>query len=424
MGILAQLTEEYIGSLKFVREIPRRDSLPLGTTDVVAVIGPRRVGKTHMMLRAARQILDGGGQALYVPMDDPSLRGVTARRLAEMAREEYAAGAVHLFLDEVQDWPGWDASLRWLHDVRDFHLYISGSSSALQSSEIPSRLRGRYISKLVMPLSFSEVTGGPPVKTFRDKGVVMGALREYMAWGGFPEIWLQRTREKVLSLAETIFYRDMVERFRVRDPAQFRAALYYVLSRYANPFTWNSLARELRAQGIDVDVKTAISYVQHMEDAFLVFVVGRRSSSSRAEAMGYKKAYVVDPAIIGLVERPMDMGRRMENIVFLELVRRGAGDIGYHVTRSGQEVDFVVAEAGRASALLEVCIEPEPGHFAKLAAAAAELGLASAELITLDSEDSRIMAVGGREVTVRAIPLWRWLLGGDRSASAAPLETS
>jgi predicted AAA+ superfamily ATPase len=188
-------------------------ALPLGLRDIVAAEGPRRAGKTFLMLKAAEGLLRSGGQALYISFDEPQLRRLDARRLAEIVRGEYPSGPVHLFLDEVQEWAEWDSKLRWLHDVGDFHLYVTGSSSALQSSEIPSRLRGRYISKLLLPFSFREVAaaalGGLEAVTFRERGALRGLLSEYLAWGGFPEVWLYRSREKLVSLLETMFYRDI-----------------------------------------------------------------------------------------------------------------------------------------------------------------------------------------------------------------------
>ena len=104
MGLLRELTEEYLGSLKYVREVAREVALPLGLRDIVAVVGPRRAGKTFLMLKAAEKLLRSGGQALYISFDEPQLRRLDARKLAEMVRGEYPSGPVHLFLDEVQEW--------------------------------------------------------------------------------------------------------------------------------------------------------------------------------------------------------------------------------------------------------------------------------------------------------------------------------
>jgi len=149
--MLKEMTLEYVESLKYVDEIPRRFALPEAGSDIVAVVGPRRVGKTFTLLKKAAETLKAGGQAVYATFDNPELRKWSAKKLAEEVRSLYPTGRVALFLDEVQEWPNWDYNLRWLHDVKDFQIYATGSTSALSVDQVPSRLRGRYISKLLPP---------------------------------------------------------------------------------------------------------------------------------------------------------------------------------------------------------------------------------------------------------------------------------
>jgi len=403
MGFLREITEEYLGALRYVREVPRDVELPVGR-EIVALVGPRRAGKTFLMLRHARDLLDSGKQALYVSFDEFQFRGIDARKLAEMAREEYPSGEVYLFLDEVQEWEGWDVKLRWLHDVKDFFLYVTGSSSVLQSSEIPSRLRGRYVSVLLLPFSFREVSRQEKVDvvTFRERGAIRALLNDYLTWGGFPEVWMYRSREKLVSLLETMFYRDVMERHRIRDTAVFLEVARLVISSYSCPVTWHSVRRSLKSSGVSVDVKTVMSYVEYMRQAYLVFLVKKFTYSDREALAAPKKIYLVDPGIATLLEKPMDKGRRAENLVFLELVRRGY-DPYYYVTRSGKEVDFVTK---KEKMIVEVALEDWEKHVGKVAEAARELGVNEATIVTWDAEGEE--KVGNRRVDI--VPLWRWLL--------------
>jgi len=409
MGILKEITSEYLGSLEYVREIPRNFSIPSSPSDIIAILGPRRVGKTFIMLKKTKALLDRGGQALYIPFDEPSLRKTGVREFAEMVRTEYPEGRVHLFLDEVQEWPEWGRKLRWMHDVRDFFIYVSGSSTALQSSEIPTQLRGRYISRLLLPLSFREVAGASGV-TFRERGRIRSLLSDYLKWGGFPEVWLFRSREKVISLLETIFYRDIVERHGIRNLNEFRDVFYFILSNYSNLVTWNSLRRLLKAQGVSVDTKTLINYVEYMREAFLIFTVLRFSHSERVRRISPKKIYLVDMAISNLFGTPMDFGRKMENLTFLELLRRVKGpgeEISYYVTRSGNEIDFLVKRAGKVVELLEVAYELDGTHLKKVLEACRELRMREATVISWKGEGT--VSRGG--CTVNEVPLWKWLVG-------------
>ncbi|OYT29029.1 MAG: hypothetical protein B6U94_07940 [Thermofilum sp. ex4484_79] len=128
MVSLLEITYEYLESLRYVREIRRR--IELGEyTDILALIGARRVGKTFMLLKKARELLDSGKQVIYASLDEPFLRKMDVRKFAELVRKDYPHGRVYLFLDEIQEWENWDFNLRWLHDVKDFRIYVSGSSS-------------------------------------------------------------------------------------------------------------------------------------------------------------------------------------------------------------------------------------------------------------------------------------------------------
>ena len=383
--------------------------LPTTSPDVVAIVGPRRSGKTFLMLKTANEMLKNKEQVIYVSFDEPSLRRIPVRRFAELVRMEYPEGKVNLFLDEIQEWKDWDFNLRWLHDVKDFTIFISGSSSSLQSSEIPSRLRGRYISKLVTPFSFREICNFS-LKTFRERGRVQNVFEEYMKWGGFPEVWIYRSREKIVSLLETIFYRDLVERFRIRNMAEFQSVFYFVLSNYSNSFTWNSLKRFMETLGVKIDTKTLINYVNYMGRAFLIFTLQKFTYSERERVVSPKKIYVIDLAFSNLFEKPLDLGKKMENLVFIELLRRlqnKASQVFYHMTKDGKEIDFIVETSGRIEQIIEVCYEVDEEHVKKVARAGEELNCKKLLCITRDQEgETRV-----KNMKIEYVPIWKWLHG-------------
>lgn len=148
---LLEITHEYLKSLKYVKEI-RRDSKLGESLDILALIGPGRVRKTFTLLKKAKELLDSERQVIYVSFDEPFLRSMNVRKFAELVRKEHPDGVVYLFLDEIQEWKNRDFNLKWLHNVRDFRIYISDSSSTLMLFEIPKRLRGRYILKTCTPI--------------------------------------------------------------------------------------------------------------------------------------------------------------------------------------------------------------------------------------------------------------------------------
>ncbi|WP_054837281.1 ATP-binding protein [Metallosphaera hakonensis] len=333
---LREITEEYVGALQFIREIPREIKLDLSSLDITVLAGPRRVGKTFLMLKEVRRLMESEERVIYVSLDDPLFRGIDARRLAELVRSEYPEGKVYLFLDEVQDWKDWDFKLRWLHDVKDFKLTVSGSSSSLLSSEIPSRLRGRQSTQIVFPLSLRELL--PSLgRDFREKGKFNSTLKDYLEWGGFPEPWIYRSREKLIDIVETVFYRDLVERNRIRDVEQFRAVFDLLLSNYSNMITWNSVRKVLKGMGVEVDVKTVMNYAEYMRRAFLLFPVKRFDYSERRRAISPKKLYLVDLGIASLYDSgdsQDSLGRKLENLVFTELLKRSWA-VNYYMLKDG-----------------------------------------------------------------------------------------
>jgi len=408
---LIEITEEYLGSLRFIEEIPREVELPQGR-DIKAIIGPRRVGKTFLLLKKAESLKDSQN-VLYLPFDEPELKRLTARELAEKTRGEFPEGRVVLFLDEIQEWREWDVKLRWLHDVGDFDIYISGSSSTLMSSEIPSRLRGRHISRLILPLSFREITGNPG-KTFRGRGKLQAILREYMKWGGFPEVWATKSREKIISILETMFYRDMVERFAFRDVKEFQEAFYHILSLYGGYFTYRSLQRALKSLGVDANLKTIMNYLRAMEESLLVFQLPIFSPSTRERMIKPRKLYLVDTAFASLFFKGHDEGRKLENLVFIELLREKSYwnpslEISYY-SDGRNEVDFVVREGPRVRELIQVTYELNAANYGRevngLIKTAKKLGVGKLTIVTLEDETQ----INEGNLTVEVLPIWKFLL--------------
>ncbi|MGC9105567.1 MAG: ATP-binding protein [Thermoprotei archaeon] len=402
MGLLKRVTEEYLGGLQFVREVPREVEVDLSTPDITVLAGPRRAGKTFLMLKAVKSLLNRGENAVYLSLDDPLFRDMSARELAEKVRAEYPEGKVYLFLDEVQDWRDWDFNLRWLHDVKDFKLVVSGSSSTLLSSEIPSRLRGRQITQVVLPFSLREVFTRRG-DDFRERGRFRSVLNDYLTWGGFPEVWIYRSRQKLLEVVETVFYRDLVERNRVREVEQFRAVMDFVLSNYSNQLSWNRVAKALRGMGVEADVKTVMNYVEYMRRAFLAFTVKKFDLSERRRAIAPKKVYLVDLGIATLYEREESLGRKLKNLVFLELFRRG-WEVGYYVTRRGEEVDFV-ARKGAKRVVVEVSLRADEGHVRKVRDAMTETNSDEGFVVVLEGETKEVNGV-----KVVELGDWLWAL--------------
>jgi len=167
---------------------------------------------------------------------------------------------------------------------------------------------------------------------------------------------------------------------------------------------------------IKIDTKTLINYIGYMNRAFLIFTLQRFSYSEREKAVSPKKIYVIDLAFSNLFEKPLDLGRKMENLVFIELLRRLQNRISqvfYHTTKSGEEVDFIVKTGGRIEQIVEVCYEIDEDHVKKVLKASEELNCRNLLCITRDQEGRTKV----RGVEIRYMPIWKWLLGTHTQGS-------
>ena len=185
--------------------------------------------------------------------------------------------------------------------------------------------------------------------------------------------------------------RDVVERHQVSNPSALRWLLRHLLSSPAAPFSVQKFYASLRSQGIPVPKDTIHAYLAHLEDAFLVRIVSLRTAYERQRMVNPRKAYPVDPGLIPIYERSgrANLGHALENVVLIELERRGA-EVGYVRTPTGYEVDFHARLPDGASWLLQVCATAtDPDTFARetrtLVEAAAIYPDATPLLLTLDS---------------------------------------
>ena len=396
-----------------------------------ALVGMRRVGKTWRLFQHLHARLDAGvprSHLLYVNFEDErlSLDGAELSGLLDAwyARHPGVVDAPHwLYLDEVQNVPGWERFVRRLLDERRVRVLVTGSSSKLLSTEIATSLRGRAVATEVLPFSFREALahageGVPavwPVAT-RARARLVRAWGRYEVSGGFPEVQTLEPalRRRVLQeYVDVAMLRDVIERHAVTQVSALRWLVRRLLANPAGRFTANHLYRDLRSQGHSIGKDAVHALLAHLEDAHLVHAVplwtanlGRRQSNPR-------KAYPVDPALsrTAAFAKPEDAGHRLETFVYLELRRRGLQEIGYYETAQGFEVDFCGRDAQGRLRLVQVSTdlsspEARARELRALQAAMAELDLTEALLVTRD-EAGEHEGPAGR---VRVVPAWAWTL--------------
>ena len=324
----------------------RTARLPAVHGKAVAVIGPRRAGKTTFLWQVLADRLESGTPReglLYFSFEDERLAEMTVGELQLVVEEYYAIypqwrdrRQAVFFLDEIQTVPGWEAFVRRVMDTERVEIFLSGSSARLLSREVATQMRGRAMETLVLPFSFREYLrhAGAEPETMADRwtkslrSAVEKRLRAYLATGGFPEAQGVTARDRLELLrgyVDTALFRDVVERHAVSNPVALRWMVRHLLGNAAGTFSVQRFYGDLRSQGIPVAKDTLHAYVAHLEDAFLIRTLPIAADSERRRMVNPRKVYPVDPGLIPVFDRAGrdNTGHALETVVALELERRG-----------------------------------------------------------------------------------------------------
>jgi predicted AAA+ superfamily ATPase len=394
--------------------LTRRDVyVPKIPGKAVAVIGMRRTGKTTFLWQLLSDRLAQGlprEALLYFNFEDERLAGMKAADLQLVVEEYYRlhpelrdAGRAVLFLDEVQQVPGWERFARRLLDTEKIELFLSGSSARLLSREVATSMRGRAVEALVLPFSFREylrhlsrepkTTVGRLTKAARS--ALEKELREYLARGGFPEsvgVAIRDHAELLRGYVDTVLLRDVIERHEVSHPTALRWLVRHLLGNAAGTFTVNRFYHDLKSQGIPVAKDTLHQHLGYLEDAFLIRTVFLCAGSEWQRMVNPRKVYPIDPGLIPVFDRTgrANIGQALETCVLLELERRGA-EIFYVRNKTGSEVDFCVRYPDGREELIQVSValdrpEVREREVAGLVDALAAHPRATAHLVVLEPE--------------------------------------
>lgn len=391
----------------FTRRIVRLPGVP---GKAIAVIGPRRAGKTTFLWQVLADRLASGVTReglLYFNFEDERLAGMAVEQLQWVVEEYYAAQPdwrdrrrAVFFLDEIQAVPGWEGFVRRVLDTERVEIFLSGSSARLLSREVATQMRGRAMEALVLPFSFREHlrhAGAEPATpadrlTKAARSGVEKRLREYLTVGGFPEAQGVAARDRLELLrgyVDTALLRDVVERHAVSNPAALRWMIRHLLGNAAGTFSIQRFYGDLRSQGIAVAKDTLHAYLGHLEDAFLVRTLPIAADSERRRMVNPRKVFPVDPGLIPIFDRAgrANEGHALETAVALELERRGA-EAAYVRTREGFEVDFLARYPEGGEQLIQVCADFDaPGsrerELRALLAAAGQYPRATLHLVAL-----------------------------------------
>ena len=389
------------------------------TTKIISLVGSRRSGKTFYFYQLIRQLGEKGvtkDEILYIDFTDDRLYPLKIDELDDLLEAYYELYPnnrmiqKYFFFDELQDVDGWESFVRRIAEKEKARVYVTGSSSKMLSREIATSLRGRTLAFHLFPLSFGEFLRFKAVKLDKDfaysnvRFKIKKLMGEYLDWGGFPEIALSDSlKHEILSnYYEVMIYRDVVERFSLRNTALLKSLGKFLITNVGSRFSVNSYYNTLKNES-KVSKETVLEYLAYLEDANIVYRSHIFSYSLKTQQMNPSKVYCVDNGLRNAVALRFskDDGRLAENLVFLELKRRGY-DIYYW--KGKKEVDFVLKHRnGRLSAInVSYSDEIDQRETEGLYEFREKFGKSELTILTRDTEKN--------ENGIAYAPLWRWLL--------------
>lgn len=401
---------------------PRAFEIP-ETRKIVSLIGARRIGKTSYFFQVIGELEASVGREriLYINFEDERILPLDVKDLNSILEAYYELypenvdRELYLFFDEVQNVPGWEIFVRRLYDRGDLKIFLTGSSSKMLSKELATSLRGRTLTFYLHPLNFREYLTFKGIELVRDfeyskqRFELKKLFEEYLYEGGFPEVVLEapELRKKILQdYFEMMIYRDLVERFSVRNTGLLKALTKYLVTNIGTLFSVTSYYKAIK-QEQEVSKGTLLEYLSHLEDISLVYFLPLFSYSLKAQAINPKKVYCLDNGLRNSISFTFskDEGRLAENLVFLELMRR---EKEVYYWKNGGEVDFVIKEENNSLIAINVTYsdslaEREISALKKFSKED-EISPRIKELILLTKDTEKT------ENGITYIPLWKWML--------------
>jgi len=411
--VLKQKAErDMLASKDYQQRVEITDSATLLASGLIKLItGPRRAGKSVLAL----QILEGKNYA-YLNFDDNSLLTHFDEEAVMKALSEVYPGYEYLLLDEIQNLDGWDTWVTALYR-RGVNLIITGSNANLLSSEMATLLTGRYVESFILPFSMKETLQFCKADTLpalpEGQAALSLAMEDYMKNGGYPEIIRSRELEQVYlgTLFDSIILKDVAKRHRIRKTTELYDLADYLITNYGNPLSYTDIATDL---GLG-SVTTVKKFCKYLEEPYLFWFLPRFDRKLKEMKKADRKVYVVDTGFVSVrsMELSANSGRQLENMVFVELLRRGFSiskkDLFYYRTSNGKEIDFVTKKGTSLGELIQVSYDisrpkTRQRELDALVIASEELGCNNLTLITWDADG--ITNYKGKDIKIVSAKNW------------------
>ena len=390
---------------------------------IIVLNGFRRVGKTYILLTELKKLLKDKNrkEVIYINFEDeriPLKTEFLSQLFPEIIRLN---GKVpdFMFLDEIQNIPNWS---KWLRRVYDLYpktkFFVTGSSSKMSFSKIPTELRGRYLLNKIFPLSFQEFLKFKKIDLQTNSNKLINHFEEYLTHGGLPEIVLVDTNQKseiAHSYYSSVVNRDLIETYSIRNKESIKAILNLLLN--STSYSYNNLYNSMKNLQYEIGKNTLIDYVNFIEDSFFMFSLPIFSYKIKDRMQYPKKHYFIDNVFINSISTKFsnNYGKLYKNLVATHLLKKFGKNIFYWKNQQNHEVDFVIVKEEKVNQLIQVCYDLSNSDTKKretraLINASKELKCKNLLIITKDYEDEKEEEWFGIKRKINFIPLWKWSL--------------
>jgi uncharacterized protein len=315
---------------------------------IKVLTGQRRVGKTYVMQLLLEEITKQYPKANIIYIDKEKYEFDYIRnhvQLMEYIDMHKKAEMNYVFIDEIQDIDGFERVLRSLNNENNFDLYCTGSNAKMFSGELATYLSGRQLNFQISSLNFTEFC------VFHKIQPNYESLNKYMKFGGLPYLMHLPDDDKIRfeyldNINSTILFRDVINRHQIRDPRFLTDLLKFLADNIGSLFSANKISVYLKNQQIEKNVAKILDYLSHIENAYYINRVLRTDIQGKKHFEVGEKYYFEDiglrNSIIGY--KPQDVGKIMENLVFLHLRSSGFSiTIG---SDNNREIDFIASKDG------------------------------------------------------------------------------
>lgn len=326
----------------------------LDTPEIKVLTGMRRCGKSSLLTLFRNELLSRGEPSeniIYmrfddfgVPFDaDASWLQVELQRRFEETR---TSAPVTIFLDEIQTVANWELVVRQLHTRSGTRVFLTGSNAYLLSSELATHITGRYLEIPVYPLSYREYLDFRKASGDRVEAGP-ASLGEYVRDGGLPGMFHQNraNRGSMMSFYKSVYdsmlVNDVMLRAHIRDVDMVMKVARYLFTTSGNLFSSRKLAASVTSVGRPLDQKTLDNYVAALEAAYMLYECPQEYMVGKSLFKALRKFYPCDTGLRTMFNgyKTVDVGFGLENVVYLELLRRGwRASVG---VAEGKEIDFV-----------------------------------------------------------------------------------